>query len=117
MLNLNDWLDEKEPSKIINAENIAFPKCKNFGIGYQGSKNRLAKEIISFLPSADYFVDLFAGGCAITHAALLSGKYKKVITNDIDEAKQMNGMTVFVEDKKRIVIYRLLEELVESYWR
>ena len=28
MLNLNDWLDEKEPSKIINAENIAFPKCK-----------------------------------------------------------------------------------------
>ena len=48
MLNLNDWLDEKEPSKIINAENIAFPKCKNFGIGYQGSKNRLAKEIISF---------------------------------------------------------------------
>ena len=96
MLNLNDWLDEKEPSKIINAENIAFPKCKNFGIGYQGSKNRLAKEIISFLPSADYFVDLFAGGCAITHAALLSGKYKKVITNDIDEApsvfyKALNG--------------------------
>ena len=32
MLNLNDWLDEKEPSKIINAENIVFPKCKNFGI-------------------------------------------------------------------------------------
>ena len=39
------------------------------------------------------------------------------ILRDEDEAKQMNGMTVFVEDKKRIVIYRLLEELVESYWR
>ena len=39
------------------------------------------------------------------------------ILRDENEAKQMNGMTVFVEDKKRIVIYRLLEELVESYWR
>ena len=39
------------------------------------------------------------------------------ILRDEDEAKQLNGMTVFVKDEKRIVIYRLLEELVESYWR
>ena len=39
------------------------------------------------------------------------------ILRDEDEAKQMSGVTVFVEDEERIVMYRLLEELVESYWR
>ena len=39
------------------------------------------------------------------------------ILRDEDETKQMNCMTVFVEDEKRIVKYRLLEELVESYWK
>ena len=39
------------------------------------------------------------------------------ILRDEDEAKQLNGMIVFVKDEKRIVKYRLLEELVESYWR
>lgn len=39
------------------------------------------------------------------------------ILRDEDEAKQMSGVTVFVEDEERVVMYRLLEELVESYWR
>lgn len=39
------------------------------------------------------------------------------ILRDEDEAKQLNGMIVFVKDEKRIVQYRLLEELVDSYWR
>ena len=39
------------------------------------------------------------------------------ILRDEDEAKQMNGMIVFTEDEGRTVMYRLLEELVESYWR
>ena len=38
------------------------------------------------------------------------------ILRDEDEAKQLNGMIVFVKDEKRIVQYRLLEELVDSYW-
>ena len=38
------------------------------------------------------------------------------ILRDEDEAKQMSGVTVFVEDESRVVMYRLLEELVESYW-
>ena len=38
------------------------------------------------------------------------------ILRDEDEAKQMNGVTVFVENESRVVMYRLLEELVESYW-
>ena len=39
------------------------------------------------------------------------------ILRDEKEAKQMSGMTVFVEDESRLVVYRLLEELVESYWK
>ena len=55
-----------------------------YGLPYKGSKNKIAKQIVDALPSAETFVDVFAGGCAITHAALLSGKYKRIIANDID---------------------------------
>ena len=55
-----------------------------YGLPYKGSKNKIAKQIIDALPSTETFVDVFAGGCAITHAALLSGKYKRIIANDID---------------------------------
>jgi site-specific DNA-adenine methylase len=55
----------------------------NYGMPYMGSKNRIARDIVEQLPSAEYFVDLFCGGCAVTHAAMLSGKYKKFIVNDI----------------------------------
>ena len=54
-----------------------------YGIPYQGSKSRIAEWVVSQLPQADTLVDLFAGGCAITHAALLSGKYDHVIANDL----------------------------------
>lgn len=61
---------------------------KNFGLPYMGSKNRIAKELITEIiwnePNAQIFIDLFAGGCAMAHTALLSGKYKKVIANDIN---------------------------------
>ena len=53
------------------------------GFGWMGSKNKIAQELIAQLPAADVFVDLFAGGCAMTHAAMLSGKYKRFIANDI----------------------------------
>ena len=56
-----------------------------YGLPYKGSKNSIAKWIISQLPPAETFVDLFFGGGAVTHAALLSGKYKRFIINDIDE--------------------------------
>lgn len=54
-----------------------------YGLLYQGSKNKIAEKIIDLLPPADNFYDLFAGGCAITHRALLSGKYKHIYANDI----------------------------------
>lgn len=55
-----------------------------YGLPYQGSKNKIAEWVISNLPNADNFYDLCAGGCAITHAAMLSGKYKNFIINDIN---------------------------------
>lgn len=55
-----------------------------YGIPYQGSKNQIARKIIDFLPPADNFYDLFAGGCAISHCAGLSNKYKNIYANDIN---------------------------------
>lgn len=55
----------------------------SYGMPYRGSKSMIAKDIVDFLPAADTFIDLFAGGCAVTHAALLSGKYAHVVSNDI----------------------------------
>jgi site-specific DNA-adenine methylase len=56
----------------------------NYGLPYKGSKNRIAKKILEVLPPAPVLYDVFAGGCAITHAALLSGKYSRVVANDIN---------------------------------
>lgn len=56
-----------------------------YGLPYQGSKNSVAEWVIDHLPTADTLVDLMAGGCAISHAALMSGKYKHVIANDITD--------------------------------
>ena len=55
-----------------------------YGLPYMGSKNKIAPEIAAILPSAGTFVDLFAGGCAMTHAAMKTGKYERFIINDID---------------------------------
>ena len=66
---------------------------KNYGLPYMGSKNRIAKELITEIiwnePHAQIFIDLFAGGCAMSHTALLSGKFKKVIANDINEMPKL----------------------------
>ena len=56
---------------------------------YKGSKNSIAKWVVSHLPGSHTFVDLFAGGCAITHAAMLSGKFEQFIVNDITEYPQV----------------------------
>lgn len=62
---------------------------RNYGLPYMGSKSKIADWIISNLPPADNFVEPFAGGCAVTHAALLSGKYKRIIFNDITDSTQV----------------------------
>lgn len=57
---------------------------KSYGLPYIGSKSRIAKWVVAHLPDAPILVDAFAGGCAITHAAIQSGKFDKVIANDIN---------------------------------
>ena len=54
----------------------------NYGLPYQGSKNRIAKRLVDALPAAPVLYDVFCGGCAVTHAALLSGKYQRFVIND-----------------------------------
>ena len=54
-----------------------------YGLPYKGSKSKIADAIIEHLPPARVLYDLFAGGCAITHAAILSGKWERVIANDV----------------------------------
>ena len=55
-----------------------------FGMPYKGSKNSIAQHIIDVMPPAEHFYDLFGGGGAITHCAVLSGKYKYVHYNELD---------------------------------
>ena len=64
----------------------------NYGMPYMGSKSAIAKWVVDNLPPADTWIEPFAGGCAVTHAAILSGKYKRFIINDItDSAKVFLG--------------------------
>jgi site-specific DNA-adenine methylase len=60
-----------------------------YGVPYQGSKSKLADWVIDLLPAGDVLIDLMAGGCAITHAALLSDKWGRVIANDISKAPDL----------------------------
>ena len=56
-----------------------------WGIPYQGSKNSIAEDIIRYLPKGNRFVDLFGGGFAISHCALVSNKWNYVLYNDYSE--------------------------------
>lgn len=56
----------------------------NYGLPYMGSKSKIVKHIVPLFPSAGNFVDLFAGGGAVTHYAMTTTKYKHFIFNDIN---------------------------------
>ena len=64
-------------------------KVKQYGLSYKGSKNFIAEWVVANLPKATNFYDLFCGGCAITHATLVSGKYKNYFANDISNYPQV----------------------------
>ena len=68
----------------------------NYGIGYKGSKNAIAEWIVSHFPPAEHLYDLFAGGCSITHAAFLSGKFREIHANDL----QGDGVQLFLDAAK-----------------
>lgn len=54
-----------------------------YGMPYKGSKSRIAERLLAVLPSGRRFVDLFGGGGAMSHAAAISGKYDRVLYNEI----------------------------------
>ena len=56
-----------------------------YGLPYQGSKSAIAEWVVDILPRSHTLVDLFAGGCAVTHAALVKGKYDRIIASDITD--------------------------------
>ena len=56
---------------------------RKYGAAYQGSKSKIADEIISKLPARKYFIDAFSGGGALAHCALNSGKFENIIANDL----------------------------------
>ena len=58
--------------------------AENYGLPYAGSKSRIAHWVIDQLPRGRVLIDAFAGGCAITHCALLSQKWQTIIANDIN---------------------------------
>lgn len=60
-----------------------------YGVPYRGSKNKIAQWVVSNLPAGDTLIDLFAGGCSVTHAALLSGKWNHIVANDIGDGPQL----------------------------
>lgn len=54
-----------------------------YGLPYKGSKNSIVPYLIERLPSSDTYYDLFCGGGAMLHGAILSGKYSHFVINDI----------------------------------
>ncbi len=56
----------------------------NYGLPYKGSKNKLAERIVRLLPKRKHFIDLFCGGCAVSHAAMVMKKYEHIHINDIN---------------------------------
>lgn len=62
---------------------------KRYGVPYKGSKNAIAEWIIENMPPGNRLVDIFAGGCAVTHCAMLSGKWDYFLANDIGNAPKL----------------------------
>ena len=56
-----------------------------YGLPYKGSKSTIAEKLVSMLPEGNRLVDLFGGGGAITHCAIVKGKYKQYLYNDYDK--------------------------------
>ena len=81
----------------------------SYGVSYKGSKNKIADEVVYNIPSAPLLIDVFAGGGAITHAALLSHRFGSILANDYDcGALQLfyrasHGLIDFEDERKRWV--------------
>lgn len=55
----------------------------NYGLPYKGSKSKICDFLFSNFPASHTFVDVFSGGCSVTHKCILERKYKNYIINDL----------------------------------
>lgn len=60
-----------------------------YGLPYMGSKNKIAEWVVSHFPEKKHFYDLFAGGCAVTHCAMLKRKFRTYTVNDISRVPEL----------------------------
>lgn len=60
-----------------------------YGVPYKGSKNGIAEWVVGQFPKRKNFYDLFAGGCAVTHRAMLVRKFENYVINDIADVPQL----------------------------
>lgn len=90
---------------------------KNYGLPYMGSKNKLAEDIVNFLPQKKVLVDLFGGGGAISVCASQSGKYEKIIYNELNSLisetfqKALNGD---YENERRWISHEEFDQLKDK---
>ena len=61
----------------------------NYGLPYMGSKNKIAEWVVGHFPEKKHFYDLFAGGCAVTHCAMLKSKFNTYTINDISRMTEL----------------------------
>lgn len=91
--------------------------AENYGLPYTGSKSRIAHWVIDNLPQGRVLIDAFAGGCSITHRALLSQKWQTIIANDInDKYPQLFADAIHgrYRDEKRWISREDFERLKEK---
>lgn len=90
---------------------------QHYGVPYQGNKSRIADIIISILPKGKRLVDLFGGGGAITHCAMLSNKWEYFLYNDLNEmittlfTDAINGK---YHDERRVITREDFEALKDT---
>ena len=87
-----------------------------YGVPYRGSKNKIADWVVDHLPDGKTLVDLFAGGCAVTHAAILAGKWENFIINDLSDAPEVfeNAVNGKYANEKRWISRKDFYKLKDS---
>lgn len=114
-------LEDEEEKEIIEDKEDLFDDIekldKHYGVPYQGNKSRIADIIINILPSGKRLVDLFGGGGAITHCAMLSDKWENYLYNDINPLITtlfMDAVNGKYHDENRVITREDFESLKDT---
>lgn len=62
---------------------------KKYGVPFRGSKCALVDWIFKYIPSAENFYDIFAGGCSMSHYALTHSRWNNVYSNDLGRGSRL----------------------------